>query len=362
MATLISRRLTNKLLKPSHSSSFSISSTYFTSRIYENPNPNPFANSFPQNPISAFPQFPLQNPSDLSFNTSSSITSTPNLTTIYTFQALLNQKPINSHLGFIRSYSSSRANLKNPNPSFLAAEKPRCFSTSDALSDSVKTQKPMRNLEFKHKEVIGSKPRNLYLSFVKSYSNFGTNFKNPNQNWLSEEKPRYFSTSDSSSDSEKPQNPSSQYPSQNPEFKHQEIEGPTVERDLSPLANETREVMEGMMKTMYGLSKAVALLGLVQLGLGAWIMYITQSSPITEVSIQSFVAFGFPFSMAFLLRQSLKPMYFFKKMEEQGRLQILTVTLQVAKNLNIFFVRVRGVSFLCILGLSIGLLSTVLLR
>jgi hypothetical protein len=82
----------------------------------------------------------------------------------------------------------------------------------------------------------------------------------------------------------------------------------------------------------------------------------------TEVSIQSFVAFGFPFTLAFMLRQSLKPMYFFKKMEELGRLQILTLTLQVAKNLNIFFVRVRGVSFLCIAGMSVGLLITLLSR
>ncbi|XP_040994209.1 uncharacterized protein LOC121240740, partial [Juglans microcarpa x Juglans regia] len=152
-----------------------------------------------------------------------------------------------------------------------------------------------------------------------------------------------------------------QYPSQNPDFKHQEIEGPTVERDLSALANETREVLEGMMKTIYGLSKAVALLGLVQLGLGAWISYITKS-PIAEISMQSALAFGFPFSLAFMLRQSLKPMYFFKKMEEQGRLQILTLTLQIAKNLNILFVRLRGVSYMCVAGLSIGFLVTLLSR
>ncbi|KAB1224814.1 hypothetical protein CJ030_MR1G028664 [Morella rubra] len=116
------------------------------------------------------------------------------------------------------------------------------------------------------------------------------------------------------------------------------------------------------MKTIYGLSKAVAILGLLQLGLGAWISYITKSSPISEISIQSAVAFGFPFSLAFLLRQSLKPMYFFKKMEEQGRLQILTLTLQIAKNLNTLFVRVRVVSYMCVAGLSIGVLFTLLSR
>lgn len=195
-----------------------------------------------------------------------------------------------------------------------------------------------------------------YLRSIRSFSNSITESKNPQSRWISDQRSRYFSTSDS----EKPESPKSQNPdenpSENPNFKHQEIEGPTVERDLSPLANETRVVLDGMMKKIYGLSNAVALLGLVQLGLGAWISYITRSEPIMEVSIQSVLAFGFPFSVAFMLRQSLKPMYFFKKMEEIGRLQILTLTLQVAKNLNVLFVRVRGVSFLCIAGVSIGLL------
>ncbi|KAL0346550.1 UNVERIFIED_CONTAM: hypothetical protein Scaly_1671000 [Sesamum calycinum] len=169
---------------------------------------------------------------------------------------------------------------------------------------------------------------------------------------------RFLSTSDpnqSRSSNEIPQNPA-EYPSQNQEFKHQEITGPTVERDLSALANETREVLETMMRSVYSLSKVLAGLGLVHLGLGAWISYNTQNSPIPEASIQSLLAFGLPFSLAFMLRRALKPMYFFKKMEEQGRLQILTLTLQVAKNLNTLFVRVRGVSYLCIAGASVGLI------
>jgi hypothetical protein len=54
---------------------------------------------------------------------------------------------------------------------------------------------------------------------------------------------------------------------------------------------------------------------------------ITKVLPITEVSmlISEHCAFGFPFSFAFMLRQVLKPMYFFKKIEEQGRLPILTI-------------------------------------
>ncbi|XP_027113703.1 uncharacterized protein LOC113762283 [Coffea eugenioides] len=183
-----------------------------------------------------------------------------------------------------------------------------------------------------------------------------------------QENPRFFSTSNasssSSSDQEKAGKPESQseYPSQNPAFKHQEIDGPTVERDVSALANETREVLETMMKTVYSLSKALAGLGLINLGLGAWISYVTTASPVVEVSVQSILAFGLPFSLAFMLRRALKPMYFFKKMEEQGRLQILTLTLQVAKQLNLLFIRVRGVSYLCIAGASVGLVYVALAR
>ncbi|XP_047978243.1 uncharacterized protein LOC125220146 [Salvia hispanica] len=145
------------------------------------------------------------------------------------------------------------------------------------------------------------------------------------------------------------------------ELKHQEITGPTVDRDLSALANETRQVLETMMRSVYSLSKVLAGLGLVHLGLGAWMSY-SMRPPLLEVSIQSLLAFGLPFSVAFMLRRSLKPMYFFKKMEEQGRLQILTLTLQVAKGLNTFFVRLRGVTYLCIAGASVSFIYAVLSR
>ncbi|CAN8269412.1 unnamed protein product [Cochlearia groenlandica] len=137
-------------------------------------------------------------------------------------------------------------------------------------------------------------------------------------------------------------------------MKHQEIEGPTVERDVSALGNETRQVFETMMKNMYSLSGAMGLLGLTQLVIGGTILYMTRSDPIQLMTIQSSVAFGFPFALALMLRRSLKPMYFFKKMEEVGRLQILTLTLQVAKNLNVLFVRSRVVSISCVVVLCCG--------
>ncbi|KAL3719180.1 hypothetical protein ACJRO7_004178 [Eucalyptus globulus] len=171
--------------------------------------------------------------------------------------------------------------------------------------------------------------------------------------------PYYSTTASSPSPSDKPPHPTA-YPSQNPDFKHQEIEGPTVERDLSALANETRQVLEDLMKTLYSSSKAIAALGLAQLALGAWISYLTRSSPIFEASLLGCVAFGFPFSLAFLLRQCVKPIYFFFKMEQLGRLQILTLSLQAAKSLNVFFVRARGVSYFCVAALSLGVLFTLL--
>lgn len=271
MASIISRRLSSKLLKPSHSSSIYLPTTFFISKNPHTENPLPTSN------------FSTYHSS--AFNSSSYVGFSPNSGPLYRFQELAHQKAIDIDLGF-RSYSTSSTKLRS---SFLQ---------------------------------------------MLDKSNF-----------------RYYSTSDE---------PKS--PSPDPEFKHQEIVGPTVERDLSALANETREVLAGLMKTIYGMSKAVALLGLVQLGYGAWISYITRSAPIMEVSVQSFIAFGFPFTLAFMLRRSLKPMQFFRKMEEQGRLQILTLTLQIAKNLNLFFVRVRGVSYLCIAGLSLAFLFTVLSR
>ncbi|OMO69782.1 hypothetical protein CCACVL1_19273 [Corchorus capsularis] len=166
--------------------------------------------------------------------------------------------------------------------------------------------------------------------------------------WISDQRLRYLSGGTGKPTGE-------EYPSQNPDFKHQEIQGPTVERDLSAVANETRQVVEATMKSIHELSGSLARLGLIQLALGAFAFYFSgRTNPITDASIQTFIAFGFPFTMALLLRQSLKPIYFFKKMEEQGRLQILTLTLQVAKNLHILFVRLRLLSFFCVLGVSVG--------
>ncbi|PKA60354.1 hypothetical protein AXF42_Ash008413 [Apostasia shenzhenica] len=141
-----------------------------------------------------------------------------------------------------------------------------------------------------------------------------------------------------------------------PELRHQEITGPTVERDESALANETRQVIQSLRRSVHDLSSALALLGVAHLGLGAWIAYTV--GPPNEVSIQGIAAFAFPFSLSFLLRRTLKPMSFFQKMEELGRLQILTLSLQVTKVFRLLLVRTRILCICCVVGVSTSSLVT----
>lgn len=336
---MISRRLSSKLPRPSHFFSSSTNSFIISSEPQISHRKS-FSYLFPQYFDSSPSQSPRKTLSNLNSNFFIAPSANPTNFTEY-------------HRGSHPELQSFRLGSVGSHPSSVTSSQKShiCFLPDGKFASG----------EFKHRDLVGAISVGSSLYLTRPFSSSSAKFPNFDVYRLSGGQPRFYSTPDSSSESEKPQN-RSQYPSQNPDFKHQEIEGPTVERDLSALANETREVLEGMMKTIYGLSKVVAALSLVQLGLGAWIAYVTKSSPFSEISIQSAVAFGFPFALAFLLRQSLKPMYFFKKMEEQGRLQILTLTLQVAKNMNLLFVRVRGVSFMCLAGLSIGILYSLLSR
>ncbi|KAL7126099.1 hypothetical protein ABFS83_14G163100 [Erythranthe nasuta] len=268
-------------------------------------------------------------------NQSLSLSSNPNLHQ----RSLINQSlnPI-----FIRSYTQKPTSVRENQ-----AHRGRFLQTT---SDNPKTHRISSDYgQFSINQLTNSSPKLLAQSLINPRK-----IQNP---YAASGKIRFLSTSENPNQS----SPSNETP-ENQELKHQEITGPTVERDLSLLANETRDVLETMMKNVYSLSKVLAGLGLVHLGLGAWISYTMNNSPVAEVSIQSLLAFGLPFSLAFMLRRALKPMYFFKKMEEQGRLQILTLTLQVAKNLNTFFVRIRGVSYLCIAGASLGLVFVAVFR
>lgn len=78
--------------------------------------------------------------------------------------------------------------------------------------------------------------------------------------------------------------------------------------------------------------------------------------------MQGLAAFAFPFTAAFLVRRGLVPIIFFRKMEELGRLQILTLALQVSKTMNVLVVRIGVVSVYCVLGISAAALITPWLR
>ncbi|XWS45706.1 hypothetical protein CRYUN_Cryun14cG0002600 [Craigia yunnanensis] len=146
-----------------------------------------------------------------------------------TFAHSQNKKHITPNLNFVRSFSS-----------FCTKSNVRDFNCSSIERTRTQVQ-----------DILGQKSRNADLDLIRSYASLSTNSNSPCSKWISEQGPRYLSTSSTKAD--KTLN-TSEYPSQNPDFKHQEIEGPAVERDLSALANETREVLEGMMKNIYGLS------------------------------------------------------------------------------------------------------------
>ncbi|KAL5212984.1 hypothetical protein ABZP36_023831 [Zizania latifolia] len=146
-------------------------------------------------------------------------------------------------------------------------------------------------------------------------------------------------------------------------MRHQEIEGPTVERDTSPLADETRRELDSLCGAVQRLSASLALLGGAHLAAGAWIAY--GAAPVgveSAAAVQGVVAFAFPFTAALVLRRAIKPIAFFQKMEANGRLQVLTLCLQATKNVNLILLRTRVVAISCALGVSVGSVATILMR
>ncbi|KAL5207369.1 hypothetical protein ABZP36_031804 [Zizania latifolia] len=157
--------------------------------------------------------------------------------------------------------------------------------------------------------------------------------------------------------------PSVAAPASPESMRHQEIEGPTVERDTSPLAYETRRELDALRGTVQRLSASLALLGGAHLAAGAWIA--SGAAPVgveSAAAMQGVAAFAFPFTAALVLRRAIKPIAFFQKMETNGRLQVLTLCLQATKNVNLMLLRTRVVSISCALGVSVGSVATILMR
>ncbi|XP_047077844.1 uncharacterized protein LOC124688172 [Lolium rigidum] len=146
-------------------------------------------------------------------------------------------------------------------------------------------------------------------------------------------------------------------------MKHQEIEGPTVERDMSPLADEARAELDALRRATQRLSASLAVLGGAHLAAGAWI--ISGAAPVgveSAAAVQGVAAFAFPFTAALVLRRVIKPVAFFQRMEANGRLQVLTLCLQASKNVNLMLLRTRVVAISCALGVSVGSVAAILMR
>uniref|UniRef100_A0ACD5Z3T6 Uncharacterized protein n=1 Tax=Avena sativa TaxID=4498 RepID=A0ACD5Z3T6_AVESA len=146
-------------------------------------------------------------------------------------------------------------------------------------------------------------------------------------------------------------------------MKHQEIEGPTVERDTSPLADEARAELDALRRATQRLSASLAILGGTHLAAGAWIF--SGDAPLgvqSAAAVQGVAAFAFPFTAALVLRRVIKPVAFFQKMEANGRLQVLTLCLQATKNVNLMLLRTRVVAISCALGVSAGSVAAILMR
>ncbi|PUZ77369.1 hypothetical protein GQ55_1G365900 [Panicum hallii var. hallii] len=181
---------------------------------------------------------------------------------------------------------------------------------------------------------------------------------------------RFFSASasanpspDSSSASSEPNTGAASAPASPNEMRHQEIEGPTVERDTSPLADETRRELDALRRTVQGLSGSLALLGGAHLAAGAWIAYGAPPLGVeSAAAVQGVAAFAFPFTVALVLRRAIKPIAFFQKMEANARLQVLTLCLQATKNVNLMLLRTRVMAISCALGVSVASVAAILMR
>ncbi|TKW41258.1 hypothetical protein SEVIR_1G302900v4 [Setaria viridis] len=180
---------------------------------------------------------------------------------------------------------------------------------------------------------------------------------------------RFFSASAYPSSSSTPSEPEpgpgtpGSAPASPDEMRHQEIEGPTVERDTSPLADETRREIDALRRTVQRLSGSLALLGGAHLAAGSWIAYGAPPLGVeTAAAVQGVAAFAFPFAVALVLRRAIKPIAFFQKMEANARLQVLTLCLQATKNVNLMLLRTRVMTISCALGVSVASVAAILMR
>lgn len=141
------------------------------------------------------------------------------------------------------------------------------------------------------------------------------------------------------------------------DFQHEEIVGPTVERDMSPVADELRQAHMEMREAIQKFTKGLLAVGVVHLVWGGMMFRVLESpfshALMTQVCASALVLFG----LAYYSKQTLKPIDFFTKLEERSRLRILTLSLQVTKTMSSFFQRGYGVGLVLLLALIANFLG-----
>ncbi|KAG0569653.1 hypothetical protein KC19_6G105000 [Ceratodon purpureus] len=132
------------------------------------------------------------------------------------------------------------------------------------------------------------------------------------------------------------------------DFQHEEITGPTVERDLSPVADELREALVVLQKRIVSFQKSLFVLGCAQVVGAVWCHVSWQSLDPTWQLLPSILL---SFTLAFVLRHALQPITFFGKLEERSRLRIITLSLMISKGFASFFNRARILVAASVVGL-----------
>ncbi|KAG6545242.1 hypothetical protein Mapa_013355 [Marchantia paleacea] len=138
------------------------------------------------------------------------------------------------------------------------------------------------------------------------------------------------------------------------DFQHEEIVGPTVERDLSDTADQVRDSLNALRDHMASFSTGFVILGTVQLVAALWSAFIkTDPSTIGLWRDMPFTLLSYTF--AYLLWNTRSANDFFSKIEGSSRIRILTLSLQVIKGISQFFYRsglmVKFVAFTSLLAL-----------
>ncbi|XP_024533479.1 uncharacterized protein LOC112347209 [Selaginella moellendorffii] len=134
------------------------------------------------------------------------------------------------------------------------------------------------------------------------------------------------------------------------EFQHEEITGPTVERDLSATANELRESIDSMLQSNVKLKRALIAVGLAQLIAGWWVIASDYSAETLCLCLTALSA-GLSLHLALHLHTTMKHVPFFQKVEERSRMRIMTLSMQTIKAVALMMSRSNVITRCTAIGL-----------